>query len=80
MTKAEFRAADDRIINEMKRIAHESPDTSTPDLHFKRDWAYGNAGLENEKITRQQVDQTIRDWPDSRIQIFSVSSLADLFF
>ena len=60
MTEAEFRGAEDRIINEMRRIAHESPDTATPDLNFKRDWAYGNAGLENEKITRQQVDQAIK--------------------
>jgi hypothetical protein len=61
MTKAEIRAAEDRIVNEMKRIAHEVPSTTTPDLEFKRDWAYGNAGLENEKITRQQVDQTIKE-------------------
>jgi hypothetical protein len=60
MTKAEIRMAEERIINEMKRIAHESPSTATPDLDFKRDWAYGNAGLENEKITREQVDQAIK--------------------
>ena len=58
MTKAEIRMAEERIINEMKRIAQES--TATPDLDFKRDWAYGNAGLENEKITRAQVDQAIK--------------------
>jgi len=60
MTKSEIRAFEDRVVSEMKRIAHESPQTATPDLEFKRDWAFGNAGLENEKITREQVDETIR--------------------
>ena len=49
MTKSEIRAFEDRVVSEMKRIAHESPQTATPDLEFKRDWAFGNAGLENEK-------------------------------
>ena len=61
MTKAEMRMVEEHIINEMRRIAHQAPSTATPDLEFKRDWAYGNAGLENEKITRQQVDQTIKE-------------------
>jgi hypothetical protein len=61
MTKTELRLAEQRIVNEMRRIAHDAPWTATPDLDFKRDWAYGNAGLENENITRQQVDQTIKD-------------------
>jgi len=61
MTRAEVRITEERIINEMKRIALERPGTATPDLDFKRDWAYGNASLENESITRQQVDQTIKE-------------------
>lgn len=61
MTKTEIRAAEERIVAEMKRIARESPDTATPNLDFKRDWAYGNAGLENDKITRKQVDETIKE-------------------
>ena len=61
MTKAEIRTAEERVVNEMKRIARESPDTATPNLDFKRDWAYGNAGLENDKITREQVDATIKE-------------------
>lgn len=61
MTKAEIRVAEEHIVNEMKRIAHVDPSTATPGLEFKRDWAYGNAGLENEKITRQQVAQTIKE-------------------
>ncbi len=61
MTKAEIRQAEDQIVREMKRIASESPQTACPDLEFRRDWAYGNAGLENEKITREQVDKTIKE-------------------
>jgi hypothetical protein len=61
MTRAEIRITEQRIVNEMKWIAHEAPCTATPDLDFKRDWAYGNVGLENESITRQQVDQTIKE-------------------
>ena len=59
MTNAEIRSVEEHIINEMRRIERDEPSTATPDLRFKRDWAYGNAGLENDRITRQQVDQTI---------------------
>lgn len=61
MTKAEIRQAEEKVVREMKRIAEESPQTAHPDVNFKRDWAYGNAGLENEKITREQVEKTIKD-------------------
>jgi hypothetical protein len=61
MTRAEIRITEERIVNEMRRIALEAPSTATPDLEFKRNWAYGNAGLENESITRQQVDQVIKE-------------------
>jgi len=61
VTRAEIRITEERILNEMKRIAHEAPGTATPDLNFKQDWAYGNAGLENESITRRQVEQTIKE-------------------
>jgi hypothetical protein len=61
MTEREIRAAEEHIVSEMKRIAIESPQTATPNLDFKRDWAYGNAGLENDKITREQVDETIQE-------------------
>ena len=60
MTRSEIRAAEERVVSEMKRIACESPETATPNLDFKRDWAYGNAGLENENITRKQVDEAIQ--------------------
>jgi hypothetical protein len=61
MTRAEIRITEERIVNEMRRIVLEAPSTATPDLEFKRNWAYGNAGLENESITRQQVDQVIKE-------------------
>jgi hypothetical protein len=34
---------------------------SHPSVQFKRDWAYGNAGLENETITREQVNEIIKE-------------------
>ena len=61
MTKAEFSKAEERVIGEMKRIATECPTSTSPDVNFKRDWAYGNAGLENDKITREQVNKAIKD-------------------
>ena len=61
MTKAEIRQAEERIVREMKRVAEENPLRACPDLDFKRDWAYGNAGLENDKITREQVEKTIKE-------------------
>jgi hypothetical protein len=59
MTKADMLRVEENIVREMKRIADEHPQTAQPDLEFKRDWAYGNAGLENDRITREQVDKTI---------------------
>ena len=61
MTESERRATEEYIVREMRRIAFDSPRTATPNLDFKRDWAYGNAGLENDKITREQVDETIQE-------------------
>jgi hypothetical protein len=61
MTKAEIRRAEDEIVRELKRVAEESPQTARLDVDFKRDWAYGNVGLENEKITREQVEKTVKE-------------------
>lgn len=60
MTKAEFQKAEKRVIQKLKRVSEKRPDTKRPNTVFKRDWAYGNAGLENDKITRQQVDRAIK--------------------
>jgi hypothetical protein len=60
VTKAEFSTAEKRVVSEMQRIAQENPLTTTPSLAFKRDWAYGQCSLENEKITREDVDRIIQ--------------------
>ena len=59
MSRNEFRRKERRLIGIMKRVASEKPDTAHPSVRFKRDWAYGNAGLENEKITRNQASKVI---------------------
>ena len=48
------------VISQMREVAEKRPDTKEPDLEFLRNWAYGNAGLENDKITKQQVDRVIK--------------------
>lgn len=52
--------AEKQIITKMKEIARERPETATPSPAFVRDWAYGNAGIEDERITLEQVEQVIR--------------------
>ncbi|MGC1905022.1 MAG: hypothetical protein WA715_14470 [Candidatus Acidiferrum sp.] len=61
MTKTEIRVASEHFVTELKSISKADPDTARPSLDFKRDWAYGNAGLEDERITREQVGRTIQD-------------------
>lgn len=61
MTKTELHRAEEKVVCEMKQIAEERPQTKEPDVNFQRDWAFGNAGLENEKITREQVEKTIKE-------------------
>jgi hypothetical protein len=61
MSESEFREAEKQVVREMKRIAAERPETAEPSVTFKRDWAYGNAGLEDETITREQVQGVIKD-------------------
>jgi hypothetical protein len=33
---------------------------SEPTLRFKRSWAHGNAGLEDESITKEQVEAAVK--------------------
>ena len=49
-----------KIVARMKRIARNKPETRQPTLKFAEDWAFGNAGLENEKITQSQAKRVIR--------------------
>lgn len=51
--------AEKKIISEMKRVAEQMPETTRPTVGFVRDWAYGNAGIENESITKDQVSRVI---------------------
>lgn len=48
------------VVRTAREIADNKPEVRTPSLEFKRDWAYGNAGLEDERITREQVKEAIK--------------------
>jgi hypothetical protein len=52
--------AEKQIITKMKDISRERPETATPSPAFVRDWAYGNAGIEDERITLEQVEKVLR--------------------
>lgn len=51
--------AERKILNDMRELAEKRPETRQPSVAFIRDWAYGNAGIEDEKITREQVETVI---------------------
>jgi len=51
---------EESIVREAKQVAESHPEVRTPSVEFKCDWAYGNAGLEDERITREQVAETIK--------------------
>jgi hypothetical protein len=52
-------SAEEKIIAQAQAFFAEHPETATPDQHFLRDWAYGNAGLEDESITVEQVERVL---------------------
>lgn len=62
-----FRPRRKHMTAEEKAIAHaheliaEHPEAATPSQEFLRDWAYGNAGLEDERITVEQVESVLRE-------------------
>jgi hypothetical protein len=56
MTKNE-----ETIVRAAKQIVESRPEVRTPSVEFKRDWAYGNAGFEDERITREQVTEAIKE-------------------
>ena len=60
VTKAQFKRAEERAVRSMKKVVEKSPETRRPSVTFKRHWAYGNAGIENETITLSQVKKTIK--------------------
>jgi hypothetical protein len=49
------------LVEEARELVETRPEVRTPSVEFKRDWAYGNAGLEDERITREQVTKAIKD-------------------
>jgi hypothetical protein len=53
--------AEDKVIANMQKLVAERPEIGTPDHAFVRDWAYGNAGLEDERITVEQVEKVLRE-------------------
>ena len=61
MTKQQFLDKEQEVVSKMKQLAEERPETTVPGLDFKQDWAFGNAGLENESITREQVKRAIKE-------------------
>ena len=49
------------LVREAQKLVDDRPEIQTPSVEFKREWAYGNAGLEDERITREQVTEAIKD-------------------
>jgi len=52
---------EERVVRDAKKVVENRPEVKVPSLEFKRDWAFGNAGLEDERITRKQVEETIKE-------------------
>jgi hypothetical protein len=59
MTQKQLVLEEGRVIEALKAAASK-PEVREPSVNFKRDWAYGNAGLENERITRKQVNEVVK--------------------
>ncbi|HEY0702158.1 MAG TPA: hypothetical protein VGD60_05265 [Candidatus Acidoferrales bacterium] len=53
--------AEKRIVRDAQSIVSQHPSVGHPTIEFKRDWAYGNAGIEDARITREQVERTIKE-------------------
>jgi len=49
------------MVREARELVETRPDVLTPSVEFKRSWAFGNAGLEDERITREQVADIIKE-------------------
>jgi hypothetical protein len=50
----------DKFVTQARKVLEENPEAATPNDEFLRDWAYGNAGLEDERITIEQVENVMR--------------------
>jgi hypothetical protein len=51
---------EEKVISDMNKVIREHPEAATPDHNFLRSWAFGNAGLEDERITEEQVETVLR--------------------
>ena len=51
--------AEEKIFAAARALSAEHPETATPNQEFIRDWAYGNAALEDESITVEQVERVL---------------------
>jgi len=60
MTRTQLNSKETELIRDLQ-AASQRDDVSTPSLEFKRDWAYGNAGLEDKRITREMVNKAVKD-------------------
>jgi len=52
---------EEKVIAHAHELIAERPEAATPSQEFLRDWAYGNAGLEDERITVEQVETVLRE-------------------
>ena len=53
--------AEEKVIEQMRSTYAERPEVGTPDHAFVKNWAYGNAGLEDERITEEQVERVLNE-------------------
>ena len=51
--------AEDKVVSSAREVLERKPEAKTPSEEFLRDWAYGNAGLEDERITIEQVETVL---------------------
>jgi len=51
----------EKLVASAREAIAAKPEASTPGHEFLRDWAYGNAGLEDERITLEQVESVMRE-------------------
>jgi hypothetical protein len=56
-----------KLIKKMQRLTRNRPETRKASLSFVRQWAYGNAGIENPSITPEQVERVIVAPPKKRL-------------
>ena len=50
----------EKLIASAREALHKKPEAATPTEDFLVQWAYGNAGLEDERITLEQVESVMR--------------------